>query len=196
MVQLQNDSSLPSDPTQDRPVPPSTSDPTTPKAQTGFNPSRIATLWVCIGKPRSGVIARKPHNKPRAMSFNPEGKSPAVIGKGLDTLVIGIIRRKAMIKDLAAIYHAECLAYCQELLELQKKVEESLIDMKTAEDSRRETMRPPKHDAFLELFESDSLVPDSAMDSMHMLQTVLCGWNRHVESSFNRIAYSHTATLF
>ncbi|KAJ8533562.1 hypothetical protein K7X08_006886 [Anisodus acutangulus] len=98
MVQLQNDSSLPSDPTQDVPVPPSTSDPTTPKAQTGFNPSRM----------------------------------------------IGIIRRKAMIKDLAAIYHAECLAYCQELLELQKKVEESLIDMKTAEDSRRETMRPPK----------------------------------------------------
>ncbi|KAH0642044.1 hypothetical protein KY290_033646 [Solanum tuberosum] len=38
--------------------------------------------------------------------------------------MIGIIRRKAMIKDLAAIYHAECLAYCQELLELQKKAEE------------------------------------------------------------------------
>ncbi|XP_009787372.1 uncharacterized protein LOC107800346 isoform X1 [Nicotiana tabacum] len=58
--------------------------------------------------------------------------------------LIGIIRRKAMIKDLAAIYHAECLAYCQELLELQKKVEESLINAKPAEDSRRETMRPPK----------------------------------------------------
>ncbi|XP_009787375.1 uncharacterized protein LOC107800346 isoform X2 [Nicotiana tabacum] len=58
--------------------------------------------------------------------------------------MIGIIRRKAMIKDLAAIYHAECLAYCQELLELQKKVEESLINAKPAEDSRRETMRPPK----------------------------------------------------
>ncbi|XP_015169058.1 uncharacterized protein [Solanum tuberosum] len=40
--------------------------------------------------------------------------------------MIGIIRRKAMIKDLAAIYHAECLAYCQELLELQKKAEESI----------------------------------------------------------------------
>ncbi|XP_006357730.1 uncharacterized protein [Solanum tuberosum] len=58
--------------------------------------------------------------------------------------MIGIIRRKAMIKDLAAIYHAECLAYCQELLELQKKAEESLIEMKAAEDSRRQTMRPPK----------------------------------------------------
>ena len=42
----------------------------------------------------------------------------------LSITVIGIIRRKAMIKDLAAIYHAECLAYCQELLELQKKAEE------------------------------------------------------------------------
>jgi hypothetical protein len=38
--------------------------------------------------------------------------------------VIGIIKRKALIKDLAAVYHAECLAYCQELLELQKKWEE------------------------------------------------------------------------
>ncbi|KVH97386.1 hypothetical protein Ccrd_000491, partial [Cynara cardunculus var. scolymus] len=38
--------------------------------------------------------------------------------------MIGIIKRKALIKDLAAVYHAECLAYCQELLELQKKCEE------------------------------------------------------------------------
>ncbi|MCD7446877.1 hypothetical protein HAX54_018847 [Datura stramonium] len=104
MVELQNPSSLPSDPPHppaslnDDPAPPSTSDPTTPHAQTGFNPSRM----------------------------------------------IGIIRRKAMIKDLAAIYHAECLAYCQELLELQKKAEESLIEIKAVEDSRRETMRPPK----------------------------------------------------
>ncbi|OVA09468.1 hypothetical protein BVC80_8185g8 [Macleaya cordata] len=39
--------------------------------------------------------------------------------------MIGIIRRKAMIKDLAAVYHAECLAYCRELLELQRKWEEA-----------------------------------------------------------------------
>lgn len=39
-------------------------------------------------------------------------------------VVIGIIRRKALIKDLAAAYHAECLTYCQELLELQRKCEE------------------------------------------------------------------------
>ncbi|XP_016537686.1 uncharacterized protein LOC107838920 isoform X2 [Capsicum annuum] len=59
--------------------------------------------------------------------------------------MIGIIRRKAMIKDLAGIYHAECLTYCRELLELQKKAEESLIEIRIAEASRRETMRPPKH---------------------------------------------------
>ncbi|KAF8413548.1 hypothetical protein HHK36_001539 [Tetracentron sinense] len=39
--------------------------------------------------------------------------------------MIGIIRRKALIKDLAAVYHAECLAYCQDLLELQRKWEEA-----------------------------------------------------------------------
>jgi len=38
--------------------------------------------------------------------------------------VVGIIKRKALIKDLAAAYHAECLQYCQELLELQTKWEE------------------------------------------------------------------------
>ncbi|KAL8129498.1 hypothetical protein V2J09_018653 [Rumex salicifolius] len=31
----------------------------------------------------------------------------------------------ALIKDLAAVHHAECLAYCQELLELQTKWEET-----------------------------------------------------------------------
>nr|XP_043625679.1 uncharacterized protein LOC122597114 [Erigeron canadensis]XP_043625680.1 uncharacterized protein LOC122597114 [Erigeron canadensis] len=57
---------------------------------------------------------------------------------------IGIIKRKALIKDLAAVYHAECLAYCQELLELQRKCEESYTDVKVAADPRKETMRPPK----------------------------------------------------
>ncbi|KAJ4845253.1 hypothetical protein Tsubulata_037531 [Turnera subulata] len=58
--------------------------------------------------------------------------------------MIGIIKRKALIKDLAAVYHAECLAYCQELLELQKKSEEPFVDMRTPDDSRREQTRPPK----------------------------------------------------
>ncbi|XP_057763975.1 uncharacterized protein LOC130985173 isoform X1 [Salvia miltiorrhiza] len=39
--------------------------------------------------------------------------------------MIGIIKRKALIKELAAAYHAECLTYCQELLELQKKNDEA-----------------------------------------------------------------------
>lgn len=42
--------------------------------------------------------------------------------------VIGIIKRKALIKELAAAYHAECLAYCQEILELQKKSDEVIYD--------------------------------------------------------------------
>ncbi|KAL2321381.1 hypothetical protein Fmac_030350 [Flemingia macrophylla] len=58
--------------------------------------------------------------------------------------VVGIIKRKALIKDLAAIYHAECLAYCQELLELQAKWEEPFIDVKTPEESKKETARPSK----------------------------------------------------
>ncbi|XP_061368964.1 uncharacterized protein LOC133311855 [Gastrolobium bilobum] len=58
--------------------------------------------------------------------------------------MVGIIKRKALIKDLAAVYHAECLAYCQELLELQTKWEEPFIDLKTPEESKKETARPSK----------------------------------------------------
>lgn len=39
-------------------------------------------------------------------------------------IVVGIIKRKALIRQLATVYHEECLLYCQELLELQKKWEE------------------------------------------------------------------------
>ncbi|GLJ44710.1 hypothetical protein SUGI_0940140 [Cryptomeria japonica] len=38
--------------------------------------------------------------------------------------VASIIRRRAMIKQLAASYHAECLSYCRELLELQRRWEQ------------------------------------------------------------------------
>ncbi|XP_022715512.1 uncharacterized protein LOC111274836 [Durio zibethinus] len=58
--------------------------------------------------------------------------------------MIGIIKRKALIKELAAVYHAECLAYCQELLELQKKWDEPFIDVKSPDDLKKEKMRPPK----------------------------------------------------
>ncbi|KAI4297618.1 hypothetical protein L6164_037502 [Bauhinia variegata] len=58
--------------------------------------------------------------------------------------MVGIIKRKALIKELAAVYHAECLTYCQELLELQRKWNEPFIDLKPLEDSRKETVRPSK----------------------------------------------------
>ncbi|GAB4840650.1 hypothetical protein Ancab_021417 [Ancistrocladus abbreviatus] len=58
--------------------------------------------------------------------------------------MIGIIRRKALIKDLAAVYHAECLAYCQELLELQRKWQETCMDVKAPEDLRKDMTRPIK----------------------------------------------------
>ncbi|CAA2958639.1 Hypothetical predicted protein [Olea europaea subsp. europaea] len=58
--------------------------------------------------------------------------------------MIGIIRRKVLIKDLAAVYHAECLTYCQELLELQSKLEDPFRDEKTQEESRKEMTKPPK----------------------------------------------------
>ncbi|CAN0911509.1 hypothetical protein LINGRAHAP2_LOCUS26907 [Linum grandiflorum] len=59
--------------------------------------------------------------------------------------VIGIIKRKTLIKELAAVYHAECLTYCRELLELQNKSsEEPFLDSKPPEDSRKEIARPSK----------------------------------------------------
>ncbi|PKI68049.1 uncharacterized protein LOC116214245 [Punica granatum] len=58
--------------------------------------------------------------------------------------MIGIIRRKAMVKDLAAAYHAECLASCQELSELQKKWDEPYIELKPPEENRKEPSRHSK----------------------------------------------------
>ncbi|KAL8129495.1 hypothetical protein V2J09_018650 [Rumex salicifolius] len=62
--------------------------------------------------------------------------------------MIGIIRRKALIKDLAAVYHAECLAYCQELLELQTKWEETYSHNLAPEDVRKSTKRPNKRSEY------------------------------------------------
>ncbi|XP_071735850.1 uncharacterized protein [Rutidosis leptorrhynchoides] len=50
---------------------------------------------------------------------------------------IGIIKRKALIKDLAAVYHAECLSNCQELLELQRKCEENVNKSRGSLDKTR-----------------------------------------------------------
>ena len=41
--------------------------------------------------------------------------------------VIGIIKRQALIKELAAAYHAECVACCKDLLQLHRKWEEVCI---------------------------------------------------------------------
>ncbi|XP_058071526.1 uncharacterized protein LOC131220729 [Magnolia sinica] len=58
--------------------------------------------------------------------------------------MVGIIKRKALIKDLATVYHAECLKYCRELLELQRKWEEPYTEIKMPDDPRKEIMRQPK----------------------------------------------------
>ncbi|KAG2688941.1 hypothetical protein I3843_09G116200 [Carya illinoinensis] len=54
--------------------------------------------------------------------------------------MIGIIKRKALIKELAAVYHAECLAYCQELLELQRKWEEAILNLFVPSDCKLECL--------------------------------------------------------
>ncbi|KAL6561949.1 hypothetical protein OROGR_002956 [Orobanche gracilis] len=59
-------------------------------------------------------------------------------------MLIGIIRRKALVKELAAVYHAECLTYCQELLELQKKLDEPFTDINASEEPKKEMIRPSK----------------------------------------------------
>uniref|UniRef100_A0A0E0C6R6 Uncharacterized protein n=1 Tax=Oryza meridionalis TaxID=40149 RepID=A0A0E0C6R6_9ORYZ len=49
-----------------------------------------------------------------------------------------IIKRKALIKELAAAYHAECVACCKELLQLQRKwEEEQYVEFKMADEAPR-----------------------------------------------------------
>ncbi|XP_031101119.1 uncharacterized protein LOC116005036 isoform X3 [Ipomoea triloba] len=85
--------------------------------------------------------------RPPSTSYEPSAEPPrdAPPPPRFDpSRMIGIIRRKALIKDLAAIYHAEGLTYCQQLLELQRKFEEPHIEIKTPEDTRKEMARPTK----------------------------------------------------
>ncbi|CAN6465498.1 unnamed protein product [Victoria cruziana] len=58
--------------------------------------------------------------------------------------LIGVLRRKALINDLAAAYQAKCLTSCQQFLELQRKLEEPNSGSKTLEEMRRELMRQHK----------------------------------------------------
>ncbi|CAH8276171.1 unnamed protein product [Arabidopsis lyrata] len=80
-----------------------------------------------------------PESSPQPKDPPPESStSPARFDP---SRMIGIIKRKALIKDLAAAYHAECLALCRELLELQKRKDEPFLDTKATEDMRKETVR-------------------------------------------------------
>ncbi|GKU92617.1 hypothetical protein SLE2022_387010 [Rubroshorea leprosula] len=89
--------------------------------------------------------ASQPPSGPTSQADTPPPPMPASTQPPFDpSRMIGIIKRKALIKELAAVYHTECLAYCQELLELQKKWEEPPIDIKSPNDSRKEKIRPPK----------------------------------------------------
>ncbi|KQJ91617.1 uncharacterized protein LOC100825960 isoform X2 [Brachypodium distachyon] len=59
--------------------------------------------------------------------------------------MIGIIKRKALIKELAAAYHAECVTCCKELLQLQRKwEEEQYVEAKMPEEPKRPVMKPSK----------------------------------------------------
>ncbi|XP_078148302.1 uncharacterized protein LOC144543781 [Carex rostrata] len=58
--------------------------------------------------------------------------------------MIGIIKRKALIKELASAYHAECRTLCQDLLQLQRKHEEfQYIEKRVAEEARQ-PLKPAK----------------------------------------------------
>ncbi|TVU10571.1 hypothetical protein EJB05_44112, partial [Eragrostis curvula] len=60
--------------------------------------------------------------------------------------MIGIIKRKALIKELAAAYHAECIASCKELLQLQLQMrweEEKYAEAKMLE-APISTLKAPK----------------------------------------------------
>ncbi|KAL9224372.1 hypothetical protein vseg_000409 [Gypsophila vaccaria] len=74
----------------------------------------------------------------------PPHSSPPSVPTFDPTRMIGIIKRKALIKDLAAVYHAECLDYCQELLTYQRKWEETRNMMKPSEDLRKDNVRATK----------------------------------------------------
>ncbi|KAH7847526.1 hypothetical protein Vadar_027190 [Vaccinium darrowii] len=90
--------------------------------------------------PPQSTLDATPNVPPPAPRDNPPPPPPLFD----PSRMVGIIRRKSLIKDLAAVYHAECLAYCQELLELQRKREEPYADIKTPDNSRKETTRPAK----------------------------------------------------
>ncbi|KNA17324.1 hypothetical protein SOVF_080960 [Spinacia oleracea] len=107
--------------------PPQSPAPVPHPPQTQLPPPESAPLPT--PRPESPQLQSDP--SPAVLEFNP-------------SRMIGIIRRKSLIKDLAAAYHAECLDYCHELLELQRRWEESYKEIKSFEDSRKDIVRPSK----------------------------------------------------
>ncbi|THU44303.1 hypothetical protein C4D60_Mb02t05990 [Musa balbisiana] len=97
----------------------------------------------------------EPDFDPSRSTFFRQGWNALIVSEGklqdllapveLESL-IGIIKRKALIKELAAAYHAECLACCQKLLQLQRKWEEEqqYIKRKTPQESGKHTTKPSK----------------------------------------------------
>ncbi|KAF6169132.1 hypothetical protein GIB67_038629, partial [Kingdonia uniflora] len=80
-------------------------------------------------------------NKPSEDAPSPSPRPPLRFDP---SRMLGIVRRKALIKDLAAVYHAECLTYCEELLKLQKKWDEQNMASKALGDMKKESIRQPK----------------------------------------------------
>ncbi|CAL5412529.1 unnamed protein product [Camellia sinensis] len=128
---------------------------------------------------------------PQASSDAAPPPQPAPPPRFDPSRMIGIIRRKALIKDLAAVYHAECLAYCQELLELQRKWEEKHKNsggFKERNDEAPQTLEEillginfhiPCGDAFSILLKSLRL------DKMHILKhprVEETGWSQQIGS--------------
>jgi len=74
------------------------------------------------------------------------GEKPAEEPQQFDpSRMIGIIKRKALIKELAAAYHAECLKCCKELLQLQRKWEEEQhAKAKMPEEPKISSAKPSK----------------------------------------------------
>ncbi|PNT65203.1 uncharacterized protein LOC100825960 isoform X1 [Brachypodium distachyon] len=86
--------------------------------------------------------------KPQEQQFDPsrsKGLSSQTAFASFARSVIGIIKRKALIKELAAAYHAECVTCCKELLQLQRKwEEEQYVEAKMPEEPKRPVMKPSK----------------------------------------------------
>jgi len=74
------------------------------------------------------------------------GEKPAEEPQQFDpSRMICVIKRKALIKELAAAYHAQCLTCCKELLQLQRKwEEEQYAKAKMPEEPKISSAKPSK----------------------------------------------------